>query len=45
MKDSLHQQINFNGNTFGNKYCHYNEGSLYIVMYIIFSTLNGFKLK
>ena len=29
MKDSLLQQIHFNGNIFGNKYCRYNEGLLY----------------
>ena len=28
IKDSLQQQIHFNGNIFGNKYCRYNEGSL-----------------
>ena len=28
-KDSLQQQIHFNGNIFGNKCCHCNEGSLY----------------
>ena len=27
--DSLQQQIHFNGNIFGNKYCRCNEGSLY----------------
>ena len=30
IKDSLQQQIHFNGNIFANKCCHYNEGSLYL---------------
>ena len=30
IKDSLEQQIQFNGNIFGNKCCHCNEGSLYL---------------
>ena len=29
IKDSLQQQIHFNGNIFGNKCCRCNEGSLY----------------
>ena len=29
IKDSLQQQIHYNGNIFGNKYCRCNEGSLY----------------
>ena len=29
IKDSLQQQIHFNGNIFGSKCCRYNEGSLY----------------
>ena len=29
IKNSLQQQIHFNGNIFGNKCCHSNEGSLY----------------
>ena len=29
IKYSVQQQIRFNGNVFGNKRCHYNEGSLY----------------
>ena len=29
IKDSVQQQINFNGNVFGNKCCRCNEGSLY----------------
>ena len=28
IKDSLEQQVHYNGNIFGNKCCHYNEGSL-----------------
>ena len=28
IKDSLQQQIYYNGNIFGNKCCHCNEGSL-----------------
>ena len=32
IKDSLQQQIHFNGNIFGNKYCRCNEGSLYFVL-------------
>ena len=31
IKDSLQQQIHFNGNIFGNKCCRCNDGSLYIV--------------
>ena len=30
IKDSLQQQIHFNGNIFGNKCCRCNEGSLYL---------------
>ena len=30
IKDSLQQQIRYNGNIFGNKVCHCNEGSLYL---------------
>ena len=26
MKDSIQQQIHFNGNIFGNRCCHFNEG-------------------
>ena len=33
IKDSLQQQIHFNGNIFGNKCCRCNEGSLY--MYVM----------
>ena len=29
IKDSLQQQIHYNGNIFGNKCCRCNEGSLY----------------
>ena len=29
IKDSLQQQIHFNGNIFGNKCCRCNEGSLH----------------
>ena len=29
IKDSLEQQIHYNGNIFGNKCCQCNEGSLY----------------
>ena len=32
IKDSLQQQIHFNGNIFGKKCCHCNEGSLYITI-------------
>ena len=28
---SIQQQTHFNGNVFGNKYCHYNEDSLYFL--------------
>ena len=31
IKDSLEQQIHYNGNIFGNKCCRCNEGSLYIM--------------
>ena len=31
IKDGLKQQIHFNGNTFENKLCRCNEGSLYIL--------------
>ena len=36
MKSSFKQQIHDNGNTFGNKYCCCNEGSLYkkVVVYL-----------
>ena len=30
IKDSLEQQIHYNGNIFGNKCCRCNEGSLYV---------------
>ena len=30
IKYSVQQQIRFNGNVFGNKYCRCNEGSLYL---------------
>ena len=30
IKDSLQQQIHYNGNIFGNKCCRCNEGSLYM---------------
>ena len=30
IKDSLQQQIHYNGNIFGNIFCRCNEGSLYI---------------
>ena len=30
-KDSLQEQIHFNGNIFGNKCCHFIEGLLYSV--------------
>ena len=31
IKDSLQQEIHFNGNIFGNKFCRCNEGSLYFI--------------
>ena len=30
IKDSVQQQIHFNGNVFGKKYCRSNVGSLYV---------------
>ena len=30
IKDSLQQQIHYNGNIFGNKFCRRNKGSLYM---------------
>ena len=43
IKDSLQQQIHFNGNTFGNKCCrcYAAEGSLYLLQ--TFSLLRDFK--
>ena len=40
-KDSLQQQIHFNGNIFGSKCCRFNEGSLQqqIDYYIINSSI------
>ena len=35
IKNSLQQQIYFNGNIFGNKCCRGNEGSMYILQYPI----------
>ena len=32
IKDSLQQQIHFNGNIFGNKCCRCNKGSLYLFL-------------
>ena len=31
IKDTLQQQIHYNGNIFGNKCCRYNEASLYLL--------------
>ena len=33
IKDSLQQQIHFNGDVFGNKCCRCNEGLLYFLVY------------
>ena len=37
IKDSLQQQIHFNGNIFGNKCCRCNEGSLYLIESLFYS--------
>ena len=34
IKNSLQQQIHYNGNIFGKKFCRCNEGSLYLVLFI-----------
>ena len=43
IKDSLQQQIHFNGNIFGNTCCRCNEGSLYFHAYGKYDTVYGYS--
>ena len=45
IKDSLQQQIHYNGKIFGNKCCHCNEGSLYILCLLMKTFIMGYTLE